>query len=322
MKQQLLTWLRHLKTTSPSNLVGAALVLVGAILYSSKAIFVKLAYAYEVEAVILLALRMLFSFPVYALIAFTAKIPAGATALRPWDYVKMAVVGIMGYYLASLCDFIGLQYITASMERLVLYIYPTLVLLISWLVLRKRILPIQWIALCLAYLGISIVLLGDVSLQGQTDLWLGAGWVFLAALFYAAYLVGNGQLVVRIGTRRFTAFSMLAASLGVFAHSLISVGGHWPELPWEVYGYGLLMAMIATVVPSFMITEGIRRIGAGSSAIIGSIGPVSTIVLAYFFLGERLNAIQWLGTLVVVAGILLISLRKENKTQAAASAKT
>ncbi|MEM7656977.1 MAG: EamA family transporter [Bacteroidota bacterium] len=296
------------QSASRPYLIGVLLVFVGAILYATKAIFVKLAYDYEVESVILLALRMLFALPVYLWFAFRSPFPANQPPPTRKETWLTIAVGIMGYYLASLFDFVGLQYITASMERLVLYIYPTLVLLISWLAFGQRINRTQWLALLLAYLGIGVVLLGDASIQEQTNLWLGAGWVFLAALFFAGYIVGNGQLVQRFGTKRFTAYSMLAATAAILIHSLIQ--GHWPELAWQVYGYGLLMAMVATVIPSFLITEGIRRIGASSASIIGSIGPVSTIILAYLFLDERLGWVQWLGTAIVMTGILLITLRK------------
>lgn len=290
--------------------LGAILIFLGAIMFSTKAIMVKLAYQYEVEASVLLALRMLFSLPFYLVIGLTARKIPGQVNITRKEYLAIAVIGLLGYYGASLSDFIGLQYITASIERLVLYVHPTLVLLMSWIFLKKRITGLQWIALMVAYIGIAIVLGGDISVGDQRNLWLGVFWVFMAALFYSAYLVGSGELVVKFGTRRFTAFSMLAASVAVFLHSFIQIGGHWPDLHPAVYGYGLLMAIVATVIPSFMIQEGIRRIGANSAGIIGSIGPVSTIVLAYIFLGERMTEIQILGTAIVMGGILLITLNR------------
>ncbi|MEM7374565.1 MAG: DMT family transporter [Bacteroidota bacterium] len=289
---------------------GAILIFLGAILFSTKAIMVKLAYEYEVEATVLLTLRMLFSVPFYLIIGLTAKQTTGLSRIKGRDYLLIAVVGLLGHYIASLADFIGLQYVTASIERLVLYVYPTIVLLMSWIFLKKKISRIQWLALVIAYIGIAVVLGGDVSVEDQSDLWMGVFWVFMAALFYSAYLVGSGELVVKFGTRRFTAFSMLSAAIGVFIHSFIQIGGQWPDLHPAVYGYGLLMAVVATVIPSFMIQEGIRRVGANSAGIIGSIGPVSTIILAYIFLGERMTEIQILGTAIVMGGILLITLNK------------
>jgi len=225
----------------------------------------------------------------------------------------MAAIGISGFYCASYVDFIGLQYISASLERMVFYTYPTLVLLISAIVFKQKISAIQYLALGFSYIGVAIIFSGKISTIGNSNPLLGAFFVFFAALTYAIYLVGTGRLLPRIGTRRFTSYSMIAAAIAVLIHNTIANGIDLLKYPLEVYGIILFMTIFATVIPTFLIAEGIRIIGANNASIIGAIGPVSTIVLAYFFLGERLYPMQMLGTLFVISGVLLITLNKKSE---------
>lgn len=304
-----------------SYLLAAILVVTGSILFSTKAILIKLAYEHEIDSLSLLGLRMLFSLPFFIVILFFGKKNKIITPIKKADWFKMAAVGITGFYGASYLDFIGLQYISASLERLILYVYPTLVLIISAVFLRKKITQIQLYALILTYMGIALIFSGKISPVGNTNILLGGTFVFFAALTYAMYLVGSGQLLPRIGTRRFTSYSMIAASIVVLSHNTFANGFNLLSYPTDIYFIALGMAVFATVLPTFMISEGIRIIGANNASILGAIGPVSTIVLAYFFLGERLYPIQWLGTLVVISGILLITLNK-NKQQKAVGKPT
>jgi drug/metabolite transporter (DMT)-like permease len=221
--------------------------------------------------------------------------------------------GIIGFYLASFLDFLGLQYLSAGMERIILFLYPTIVLLFSAAFLGKRIEPIQIGAVLLSYAGVALAFWGADTSSGSESFYLGAGLVFLSALTYAIYLMGAGELAPQLGTFRFTAYAMLAATVGVLTQQALVNGFDLFGFPLMVYVYGLLMGLFATVLPSFMITEGIRRVGSGNAAIISSIGPFSTIVLEYLFLDERFGAWQWLGALLVVSGVLLISLSKNRK---------
>lgn len=293
-------------------LTGGLLVLLGAVFYSSKAIIVKLAYHWPVDAISLLALRMLFALPFYLLIAVIRRRPA-RTGPPPdrWAYLSLIAVGLTGYYLASLFDFKGLAYVSASLERLILFSYPSLVLLLSALLWRRPILPRQGVAVGLTYLGIAVVMGQDWAGASGVGIWQGGLWVFLAALAYALYLMGSERLLPRFGTVAFTAWSMIAASVGVFLHTWLT--GQWPglwDLAWPVYGYAFLMAVVATLIPSFLIAAGLQRIGSGNAAIIGSIGPVSTILLAYVFLDEVLSPGQWLGTGFVLLGVGMITVRR------------
>jgi len=293
-----------------SYLFAAILTVIGAILFSTKAILIKLAYQHPIDSLSLLALRMLFSLPFFIGALLFKKKAETDLPIVSTDWLKMALIGMSGFYCASYLDFIGLQYISASLERMVLYVYPTLVLLISAIAFQQKVTKIQYVALALSYIGVAIIFSGKISTVGNSNPMLGAFFVFFAALTYAIFIVGSGQLLPRIGTRRFTAYSMIAAAMAVLMHNTIANGFDLLKYPSEIYGLVLCMAIFATVLPTFMIAEGIRIFGANNSSIIGTIGPVSTIILAYIFLGERLYPMQMVGTLFVISGVLLITLNK------------
>ncbi len=297
--------------STKSTLWAAALVFWGAILFSTKAVFVKLAYRYEVDSTSLLALRMLFSLPFFLLIGWwnQRKNPT-RTALTRRDWGSIALLGFAGYYLASLLDFLGLQYIGAGMERLILFVYPTLVLLISALVYKQPVLPKQFMALVLTYIGITVAFAQGAKRSGEAHFWLGAVLIFGSALAYAIYLIGSGRLLPRLGTLRYTSLAMTFAAISILVHHGILY--HWDLLGFapQVYQLSLVMAILATVLPSFLISEGIRIIGSSNASIIGSVGPISTIILAYVFLNEQFGVYQWVGTLLVIGGVLMISLQK------------
>ncbi len=290
------------------RLFAIFLVFLGAIFFSAKAVLVKLAYAYAVDSVSLLALRMLFALPVFLLVVFwSQQMKTGLTPISRKDWLRLLFLGVIGYYLASLFDFLGLQHVSAGMERLILFMYPTIVLLLSALFFHKPILPKQYFALLLTYLGISMAFFEQASRDESGNFMLGGGLVLLSALTYALYLIGVGEMVRRVGTLRFTSLAMSIACLAVLIHSAIIYGLPLFNLPAPVYKLAFLMAMISTVIPAFMVTEGIKHIGAGDAAIVGSIGPVSTIILAYIFLDEVLGPWQWIGTVFVIAGVIRIS---------------
>ncbi|MEM6765393.1 MAG: DMT family transporter [Bacteroidota bacterium] len=293
------------------QLVGFGLALVGAFFFSSKAVFIKLAYQYEVDPVSLLTLRMLFALPFFVGTLFYQSYAEERKRFKWKDWVALGAFAIMGYYLASLMDFIGLQYLTASLERVLLFIYPTFVMLLSALFLRKRITSIQLVALAITYTGILIIFYEKLSISWDTLLIIGALWVVGAAITYAVYLVGSEYYMRRIGSVKFTALAMtIACSTVVFHYT--AVNGSWEifQFPLAVYIYVLMIAIFATVIPSFLISEAIARIGAGNVSIVSSIGPVSTMLLAYLLLGERYTFWQVVGTLIVIGGILLITLMK------------
>ncbi|MGB0929265.1 MAG: DMT family transporter [Chitinophagales bacterium] len=292
-------------------LIAALLVLLGAICFSAKAILVKLAYRHGIDSLSLLALRMSFSLPFFLAIAYWSNRRMPQTySITQKDGVYIVILGLLGYYLASLFDFIGLQYITASLERLVLFVYPTLVIVISAIFLKKKIEPRQYAALALTYLGIVIAFFDEGNFDGENQVWLGAFWIFLAALCFALHLIGSGNLLPRIGTLRYTSLVMTVACIAVLLHNAVVNQLQLFDFSSDVYGLAMMMAVFSTVMPSFLFMQGIKIIGSSNASIIGSIGPISTVVLAYIFLDERLGWLQWSGTFLVIAGVMMISLKK------------
>jgi drug/metabolite transporter (DMT)-like permease len=289
--------------------LGAALVLIGAICYSAKSVLVKLAYQHSIDAISLLTLRMIFALPFFLAVALYSGKKGSTTALSGADWMKVAVFGLLGYYLASLFDFKGLQYITASMERLILFVYPTMVVVISAIVYRRSIKKIQYRALILTYLGLVVTFLNDINLSIHTKFFLGVLMIFLSAFTYALYLVGSDRLIPKLGAVRYTAYAMSFAGIGVLLHYFITNGGNLWNFDPDVYKLSLMIAIISTVIPSFLVSTGIGLIGSGNASIIASIGPVSTILLSYVFLGEAVTASQIIGTVFVLGGVLMISLR-------------
>ncbi len=297
---------------SRTHLIAAGLVLLGAIGFSAKAILVKLAYRHGVDSVSLLALRMSFSLPFFLAIAYWSNRRMSQTYnITRTDSVYIIILGLLGYYLASLFDFIGLQYITASLERLVLFVYPTLVIVLSAIFLKRKIHARQYGALALTYFGIAIAFFDSANFIGENQVALGAFWIFLAALCFAIHLIGSGSLLPRIGTLRYTSLVMTVACIAVLLHNAVANQLQLFDFVPEVYLLTLVMAVFSTVMPSFLFMQGIKVIGSSNASIIGSIGPISTVVLAYIFLGERLGWLQWGGTFLVIAGVLMISLQKQ-----------
>lgn len=292
---------------------GVVLAVLGAICFSTKAILVKLAYRDTiVDAISLLALRMIFSLPFFVVSAYASSSKLSNVKFTPRQWVSVAVIGCLGYYISSLLDFLGLQYVTAGIERLILFIYPTLVMLMSSLIFKERIKPIQWLALVITYVGLLIAFFSEVDLQSaQSDHFiLGSILIFICAFTYAAYIVGSGRLIPMVGAAKFNSYAMSFASAGVLLHFFVTSEISLLGLPLEVYVYGLLMAILSTVIPSYLVVEGIKRVGSDNAAIVGSIGPVSTIILAYFFLQESISLFQIIGTIMILFGVLLVSGQK------------
>lgn len=298
------------QTAQRFRLTGLLLTLSGAVLFSCKAIVIKLSYQdYEVSSIVLLGLRMAFSLPFFLAIGYFKRKKTGdQQTVSPRTFGVIMLLGIFGYYLASYFDFLGLQYLSAGMERLILFSYPTMVLLIQRMVFKTPIKPVQWLATVICYVGIGLAFSGsDFSLGGKFS--LGAGLVFLSALLYSFYVIGSGKLTPAIGSIRFTSLAMLAACAVVLLHVLLS-GNSLLGLPAGLYWYGLILAIFCTVIPGYMVTEGIRRIGANDAAILGAVGPVATIVLEYFILSEHLNLVQGLGAALVILGVVIIGRSK------------
>jgi drug/metabolite transporter (DMT)-like permease len=296
---------------------GLVIALTGAILFSTKAIIVKKAFASTwVDAVSLLTLRMAFSLPFYLAAAYFVSKQTGNVRMTKRQWRLTIIIGLTGYYLSSLFDFIGLQYISAGLERLILFLYPTFAVLINFFVFKQPVSKHQWIALLLTYSGIGLALSGEVRINTlDSNLWWGSFLVLLCAATFSIYIVGSGKIIPSIGAVKFTAYAMLSATVGVFVHYLAAgnysqVANIGPLIP-----YGFLLAIFATVAPSFLISNAMKRIGSNNVAIISGIGPVSTILQAHFFLGEQIFAEQVIGTLLVIMGVLLLSWKRSERGQ-------
>jgi drug/metabolite transporter (DMT)-like permease len=290
------------------RLLGAALCAIAAVAFSGKAVIIKLAYRYGVDALTLLALRMLFSAPLFVALAWWSGRRTPAEPIPPADLRAIVALGLVGYYLSSYFDFLGLQYITAALERLVLFLYPTFVLLLAALVFGRRITRRDIFAVALSYVGIAVVFVNDFRTQ-PGNVVAGSLWVLASALLYATYLLGSGRLVGRVGSIRFACYAGVVSCIAVVAHFLVMRDWHLIlSQPAPVYGLSILMAAVSTVLPIVLTSEGIRRIGASSASIVGSVGPVATIFLGFIFLGEPITAVQIGGAALVLAGVLIVSL--------------
>jgi drug/metabolite transporter (DMT)-like permease len=295
--------------SSRQKIIGTVFALVAAIGFSAKAILVKLAYIDSVDAITLLALRMAFSLPFFLVVAARANRNKHSQRLTGKDKLAVIGLGLIGYYLASYLDFLGLLYISAGLERLILFLYPTMVVLISALVFKHNIGRTAWFALVISYAGIALVFLHDMHVL-QHDAFTGSVLVFGSALAYAVYLVGAGHTIARIGATRFTAYVMTVACAACLLQFAVTHPVAALDLPIRIYGLSIAMAVISTILPAFLLAAAMRRIGSVHTSMIGSIGPVSTIFLAYVFLGERMSLQQIGGSVLVLAGVLMISLKK------------
>jgi drug/metabolite transporter (DMT)-like permease len=292
--------------TSRNSLLGVIFALLAAVGFSAKAILVKLAFIEGVDAVTLLALRMAFSVPFFIGVALWLSC-RDAEPLNTHDKWLVLGLGLVGYYLSSFLDFLGLQYISAGLERLILFLYPTMTVLLSALLYRRAIGKPVIAAMLLSYAGIALVFLHDAGGK-QGGVLLGASLVFASTLSYSIYLVGAGHAIQRIGTARFTAYAMIVASAASLLQFFLTHSVETLALSRRVYELSLFMAIFSTVLPVFLLSYAIRRIGSGSASLIGSIGPVSTIYLAYLFLNEQVSLLQMAGSSLVLAGVLMISL--------------
>ncbi len=289
--------------------LGFTLALVAAFGFSVKAILIKLAYAsYPVAAVTLLALRMAFALPVFIWIGLRES--RDAPPLERRDWLALAILGCLGYYGASIFDFLGLQYITAGLERLILFTYPTLTIVISALAFGTAIGRRETAALALCYLGIAAAFAHDLGITADSEaVWIGGAFVFGSSLSYAVYLAGSSRMIARLGAARFTALAMLVSTAATLAHFLATQPLSELVQPLPIYGYGLGMAVVSTVIPVFAQSAAIRRIGAGRAALIGTIGPLITIALGWWLLGEAMSVAQWVGAGLVVVGVVIAGRR-------------
>ncbi len=283
---------------------GLALAMAGSIAFSGKAIIVKLAYRYGVDAVTLIMYRMLFALPLFVVLAWWAG--RGRPALARRDWLVVTGLGFSGYYVASFLDFAGLVYVTASLERLILYLNPTLVLALGVVLFKRKVSVRKVLALAVSYCGVLLVFGHEVSFQGA-DAALGAGLVFASAVSYAVYLVASGEEVNRLGAVRLTGLATSVACFFCIAQFLVlrplSAAAVDPAVIW----LSVLNATLCTFAPVLMVMMAIERVGATVVAQTGMIGPLSTILMGIVILGEPFTGWIVAGTVLVLTGIWLLA---------------
>ena len=286
-------------------LYGIVMAGIGSMLFSGKAVLVKLAFGYGANAETLLALRMLIALPLFWTVYWWEARRKPMSPITWIDRAKIFFLGFLGYFLSSYIDFLGLQYISVGLERIVLYLTPTIVLLISYFALNKAISKMQWYALVVGYLGVFVVFIQDAS-SGGAYAWLGMALVFGSACSYAAYMIGAGEMVKRVGSVRLVVLaSSASAVLSILQSSLYNPSAVFEQAN-QVYWLSLLNASLCTVIPMLLIMIAINRIGSPLVAQAGILGPVSTIFLGYFILSEPITWLQIAGMTLVIAAMWLL----------------
>jgi drug/metabolite transporter (DMT)-like permease len=297
-------------TTATYRAWGIAFAVAGTLAFSLRPILIKLSYAAApVSPITLLFLRMVLSLPFFVAVGWWLRNEQPRLTARDWAAV--AGLGFIGYYGASFLDFIGLQYVGAGVGRLILFLYPTLVLLISLFFLHKRPTRRQIGALFLTYAGMALVVSRQVHGGAEGRLFaFGAALVFASALLYAIYLVAGGELIKRVGSMRFTAYSMMVATVPAVLQFFILEPASALQLPSSIWIYSVILATFSTVLPLFLQAEALRRIGATEFGLIGALGPVSVAVTSAVGLDEPFTWVQAVGGALVIVGVLLVSLKR------------
>jgi drug/metabolite transporter (DMT)-like permease len=285
--------------------LGVFLGICSAACFSTKAIMVKFAYMYGADTVFILFLRLFFSLPLYIILAYVYSRKASAPISRS-QWIWIILLGFIGYYLSSLFDFIGLTYISASLERLILFIYPTLIVVLNTVLFGSQLQRKDYLALILTYIGIFFIYLGNMESTTE-NLIKGSILVFACAFTYAFYIVGSGKMIPQIGAQRYTAYAMIVSTIAVIIHQG-AVNGipDFSSTSGTVIFIGMAMAVVATVIPSLTLAQSIILIGTEKSSIIATLGPVFTIALANIYLHEPFTIRQGIGTAFIITGVWIV----------------
>lgn len=251
---------------------------------------------------------MVFALPVFLWAGIVAG-RAGGPALTGGDWARLTGLGLLGYYGASILDFWGLQYISAGLERLILFTYPTLTVLLGVVLHGRSVSRREGIALALCYAGVGFAFAHDLRFGDATVVWVGGGLVFASSLSYALYLSGSGGMIARLGAMRFTALAMGVSTAATLLHFLAVQPLSTFVQPWPVYGLGVAMALLATVVPVFAQSAAIRAVGPNRAALVGMLGPPLTIFFGWWWLGETISGAQLAGAALVIVGVVIVSRR-------------
>ncbi|MDH5228657.1 MAG: DMT family transporter [Gammaproteobacteria bacterium] len=290
---------------------GIACVLLATIGLSFKAIFIKLAYAADprIDAISVLNIRMILALPFFALMLFFSRQTNATNTLNRQSFMAFLLLGGVGFYASAFLDYSALFYIPANLERLILFLYPTFVVIISFFTHRSSVNRYTIIAVVVSYVGIMVVFFDQAAVFTQQS-YTGISLVFAAAIVFAIYTVASVPYIIRFGSIRFTSYAMFAASLAIFLHGFAAHGFQVFYQDLKIYSLILPMAIFSTVLPMFLMAEGVKRIGAASSSIISTSGPVITIFFAYVLLNESFGLIQLIGGMLVILGVFFVARKK------------
>jgi drug/metabolite transporter (DMT)-like permease len=291
---------------------GIAFAFAGTVAFAFRPVLVKLGYSvHPVSATTLLFLRMTLSLPFFVAMAWWMRRDPATAPIARRDWFGIVGLGFLGYYLASLLDFLGLQYISAGVGRLIMFLYPTLVIILSALFLKKHPTLREIAALAITYTGIALVLSSQISSAPENRAFVfGALLVFASAMCYAVYLVTGSQLVKRVGSARFTAYTMIVSTVPAVLQFALLESPAALQLPSKLWWIAVLLATACTVLPVFLVAEALKRIGANHFALIGALGPVTTVLADFFLLDGVLSTAQVLGGALVISGVLLVSVKR------------
>jgi len=293
---------------------GIAFALIGTISFAFRPVLIKLGYqTHPISASTLLFLRMTLSLPFFAALAWWfRRSDASSSPISRNDWLGIVGLGFLGYYLASLLDFLGLQHVSAGMGRLIMFLYPTLVVILSAMFLHRPPTRRELAALFITYVGVALVLSTKIGAGAeQHEFFIGAALVFASAMCYAVYLVTGSQLVRRVGSVRFTAYTMIVSTLPAIVQFCVLESPSALVLPERIWWIAIALAMLCTVMPVFLVAEALRRIGANQFALIGALGPVTTILADFVFLEGSLGAVELVGGALVISGVLLVTINRK-----------
>jgi drug/metabolite transporter (DMT)-like permease len=293
-------------------LISLAIAIAGSILFAGKAILIKLSYRYGATAEVLLALRMILALPLFWIIYLFSKEYKKNVELSRHDILKLVWLGFSGYFLSSYLDFLGLSYISAGLERIVLYLTPAIVVLISYFFLHKPVSKLQWISIIIGYLGVILAFIEDLGTKGNRG-WLGVTLVFASACFYANYLIFSGEIVKRIGSIRLVTYASSFSTVFSLLQIVLLSPGVLLNQAIEVYWLSLGNALFCTVLPMLMIMIAVQRIGSALTSQSGILGPVSTIYMGWYFLQEKIGVFQVCGLLLVIFAVWLLMQNKPSE---------
>jgi drug/metabolite transporter (DMT)-like permease len=292
------------------NMFAGVIALIGIVLFSAKSVFAKMVYSYNIDPVTTIYLRMLFSLPFVAIIGIWYEKKHKKDFIHWKDVISVVLISILGYYISSILDFVGLVYVEAAIERLIMFLYPTMVIVLSALFLKKRINIQQIIAIIIAYCGIIIAFADKLLVRNSSLFWYGAILIALSSLTYSIFLVLSDGLIARLGSIRFTTIATLTMCIGIISHATFTGKAHLYGYNNNVYLISFLMALISTVIPVYMFNYAIGKLGSSSVSIISCAGPVCTLLYSSLLLSEIITLYQIIGTVIVIAGILIIYIRK------------